>query len=42
VTKVPMEDVFRGIVPFAIVFVIGIALLIAFPQISLFLPYIVK
>ena len=26
----------------AIVFLIGIALLIAFPQISLFLPYIVK
>ena len=42
VTKVPMEEVFRGIVPFAIVFVVGIALLIAFPQISLFLPYIVK
>ena len=38
VTKVPMEEVFRGIIPFAIVFLIGIALLVAFPQIILFLP----
>jgi C4-dicarboxylate transporter DctM subunit len=38
VTKVPMEEVFRGIVPFAIVFLIGIALLVAFPQVILFLP----
>ena len=38
VTKVPMEEVFRGIVPFALVFLIGIALLVAFPQIILFLP----
>jgi C4-dicarboxylate transporter DctM subunit len=38
VTKVPMEEVFRGIVPFAIVFLVGIALLVAFPQIILLLP----
>jgi len=38
VTKVPMEEVFRGIIPFAVVFLVGIALLVAFPQISLFLP----
>ena len=42
VTRVPMEQVFRGIVPFALVFVIGIALLVAFPQISLFLPGTMK
>ena len=38
VTKVPMLDVFRGIVPFAIMFLVGIALMVAFPQIILFLP----
>jgi C4-dicarboxylate transporter DctM subunit len=38
VTKVPMQEVFRGIVPFAIMFLIGIALMVAFPQIILFLP----
>lgn len=38
VTKVPMHHVFRGIVPFAIMFLIGIALMVAFPQIILFLP----
>ncbi|HJX12426.1 MAG TPA: TRAP transporter large permease [Dehalococcoidales bacterium] len=42
VTKVPMEEVFRGIVPFALVFLVGIALLVAFPQISLFLPGTMK
>ena len=38
VTKVPMHEVFRGIVPFAVMFLIGIALLVAFPQVILFLP----
>jgi tripartite ATP-independent transporter DctM subunit len=38
VTKAPLEDVARGILPFVLVFLVGIALLIAFPQISLFLP----
>ena len=38
VTKVPMHEVFRGIVPFAIMFLIGIALMVAFPQIILLLP----
>ena len=42
VTKVPLEDVFIGIMPFAIVFVIGIAILVAFPQISLFLPGLMR
>jgi len=38
VTKAPLEDVMRGIIPFVLVFLAAIALLIAFPQISLFLP----
>lgn len=42
VTKAPLSDVARGILPFALVFLIGIALLIAFPQISLFLPGTMK
>lgn len=42
VTKVPMEEICRGIVPFAIMFLVGIAFLVAFPQISLFLPSTMK
>jgi tripartite ATP-independent transporter DctM subunit len=42
VTKVPMEEVFRGILPFALVLIVGIAILVAFPQISLFLPSLMK
>ncbi|MBP1707265.1 MAG: C4-dicarboxylate transporter permease, partial [Chloroflexi bacterium] len=38
VTKVPMQEVFRGILPFVIIFVIGVIFLVAFPQISLWLP----
>jgi len=38
VSGVPLEEVFRGVVPFVIVMLIGVALLVAFPQISLFLP----
>ncbi len=42
VTKVPLHEVARGILPFAIVFLIGVAILVAFPQISLFLPSTMK
>ena len=38
VTKVPLDEVFRGNLPFVIVMIIGLAILIAFPEISLFLP----
>lgn len=38
VTKVPLEDIFRGVIPFAIVMIIIIVIIIAFPQIALFLP----
>ena len=42
VTKVPMEEIFRGIIPFMFGFLIGIALIVAFPQIALFLPGTMK
>lgn len=38
VTSVPMETVFKGIVPFAVCMVICILLLTFFPEIALFLP----
>ena len=37
VTKVPMVDIFRGIIPFFFVYLIVIALIVAFPDIALFL-----
>ncbi|MFH1491569.1 MAG: TRAP transporter large permease, partial [Pseudomonadota bacterium] len=37
VTKVPLETVFRGNLPFVLVMIIGLAILVAFPDISLFL-----
>ncbi len=42
VTKAPLEDVIRGIVPFVLAFLVGLAFLVAFPQISLFLPGTMK
>jgi tripartite ATP-independent transporter DctM subunit len=42
VTKVPLQDVFRGIIPFFIMMILCVAVLIAFPQISLFLPNLMK
>ena len=42
VTKVPLQDIFRGIIPFFIMMIVCIAVLIAFPQISLFLPNLMK
>jgi tripartite ATP-independent transporter DctM subunit len=37
VTAVPLEQVFRGTIPFVIAMIIGLAILVAFPDISLFL-----
>lgn len=42
VTKVPMEDIFRGIFPFVIMYLIAIGLIVAFPEITLFLPRTMK
>ncbi len=38
VTKVPLEEVFRGNMPFLVAMIAALALLLAFPQISLWLP----
>lgn len=38
VTKVPMEKIFLGIIPFVIIYLIAIGFIVAFPNISLFLP----
>jgi len=35
---VPMQDIFRGIVPFLICMILCVVLLVVFPQIALFLP----
>jgi C4-dicarboxylate transporter DctM subunit len=40
--NVPMEVIFRGIVPFVLVEIAFVILLIAFPQIALFLPGLIK
>ena len=42
VTKVPAEEVFRGSIPFIFFTLICIALIMAFPQICLFLPAMMK
>jgi len=42
VTKVPLETVIRGIIPFLIMLCIGLGMIIAFPEISLFLPKLMK
>jgi TRAP-type C4-dicarboxylate transport system permease large subunit len=40
--NVPMEVIFKGIVPFVLVEILFVILLIAFPQIVLFLPEMLK
>ena len=40
VTNVPLEEVFRGIIPFFLMILLGTILMFAFPQIVLFLPSI--
>jgi C4-dicarboxylate transporter DctM subunit len=42
VTKVPLDEVFRGNIPFVVVMIIGLAILVAFPEISLFLPHAMR
>ena len=42
VTKVPLQDVFMGIMPFFVMMVIGIVFLFLFPQIVTFLPGIMN
>jgi C4-dicarboxylate transporter DctM subunit len=42
VTKVPLHDVFRGIMPFFVMMLIGVVFLFIFPQVVTFLPSIMK
>jgi C4-dicarboxylate transporter, DctM subunit len=42
ITKVPLKDIFIGLIPFMITMCIGMAILVAFPQISTFLPALMK
>ena len=42
VTKVPLTEIFRGVIPFMAMMVLGLILLVIFPQISLFLPGIMN
>jgi TRAP-type C4-dicarboxylate transport system permease large subunit len=42
VTKVPLEKVIRGIIPFLIMLYIRLGIIIAFPEVSLFLPKLMK
>jgi C4-dicarboxylate transporter DctM subunit len=41
-TGVPLQQVFRGAAPFIAMMLVGVAILFLFPQISLFLPSIMK
>ena len=42
VSKVPMYTIFRGVIPFFIADILNTVLLVAVPQISLFLPNLMK
>jgi len=42
VTKVPMEEIFRGILPFVFMYLIAMGIIVAFPEIALFLPRTMK
>lgn len=42
VTKVPMVEIFQGVLPFVIMYLVAIGLIVAFPEISLFLPSTMK
>jgi tripartite ATP-independent transporter DctM subunit len=42
ITKIPLQVISRGVMPFLIVLVIALIILVAFPEISLFLPRTMK
>jgi len=42
VTKVPLHQVFRGIMPFFLIMVVSVALFYIFPQIVTYLPSVMK
>ena len=39
---VPLEVIFKGVIPLLIALVVGVALMIPFPQIALFLPSLIR
>lgn len=39
---VPMETIFKGIMPFVVVMIIAMIILMVFPQIALFLPNLMR
>jgi tripartite ATP-independent transporter DctM subunit len=41
-TEVPMGTIFRGILPFVVAIAVCVAFVVAFPQIALFLPSVMK
>ncbi len=40
VTKVPLWDIYRSLIPFLVALLVGLGLLIAFPQITLLVPHL--
>jgi C4-dicarboxylate transporter DctM subunit len=42
ITKLPLQTISRGIVPFLLVLLFGLVLLVSFPEISLYLPRTMK
>ncbi|MDR3295134.1 MAG: TRAP transporter large permease [Clostridiales Family XIII bacterium] len=42
VMKIPLSKVFRGVVPFLLAFIVSLIIVLAFPQIALWLPNLVR
>ena len=42
VTQVPVGEIFRGLTPFILAMILGLAILIVFPEVTLFLPRLMK
>jgi C4-dicarboxylate transporter DctM subunit len=38
ITKAPLKDIDRAAIPYILMLILGIAIIIAFPQIALWLP----
>jgi TRAP-type C4-dicarboxylate transport system permease large subunit len=38
VTGIPLDTIFRGVLPFVIAMIVCVILLVIFPQIALFIP----
>ena len=40
--EIPLEEMFRGIIPFLLVMILCVAILIIFPDVALFLPNLLR